>query len=71
MTAIETQFKRRLTEEVVQVRAEVRDIAVCAHEREDLPVRVRTRPEIPVVSGEVDAGSDLRTHGLDADVATG
>ena len=68
MTAIETQFKRRLTEEVVQVRAEVRDIAVCAHEREDLPVRVRTGPEVPVVASEVDAGRDLGTHRLYADV---
>lgn len=36
------------------------------HEGDDLPVRVRSPPNVPGVSGDGRVGSDLRTDGLDA-----
>ena len=54
------------TEELVQIRAEVRDVAVSTDERKDFPVRVGSFPEVPGVSGDVETAEDLRANRLNA-----
>ena len=54
-----------VVEEVLEVRAEVGDVAVGAHERQHLPVRVRALPEVPVVAADLEAGQDLGADRLD------
>ena len=54
-----------VVEEVLEVGAEVGDVAVGAYERQHLPVRVRALPEVPVVAADLEAGQDLGADGLD------
>ena len=48
-----------LTEEGVEVRVEVRNVAGGTDEGEDLPVGVGALPEIPGVAGDVQAAKDM------------
>ena len=54
------------TEEIVQICAEVCDVAVSTDERKDFPVRVGSFPEVPGVSGNVEAAENLRANRLNA-----
>ncbi len=56
----------RRTEEIVQVCVEVRDVSVGADERQDFPVSIGALPEIPGVTGNVEAAENLRADWLDA-----
>lgn len=47
------------TEEVVQVRAEVGDVAIGTDERENFPVRIGAFPEVPGVASNADASRGL------------
>ena len=53
------------TEELVQIGSEVPDLARGDNEGEDLPVRVRSVPEVPGEAGNVQAAEDLVADGLD------
>lgn len=55
-----------LTEEGVEVRVEVRNVAGGTDEGEDLPVGVGALPEIPGVTCDVQAAKDLLADRLDA-----
>ena len=57
-----------IVEELLEVRVEVRDVPVLAHEREHLPVRVRAAPEVPGVSRDVEAAENLVADGLDTEL---
>ena len=57
---------RRRTEELVEVSAEVVDVSISGDEGDRLPVGVRARPEVPRVTGDVDARIDLGADGLNA-----
>lgn len=56
----------RRTEEIVQVCVEVRDVSVRADERQDFPVSIGALPEVPGVTGNVEAAENLRADWLDA-----
>ena len=56
---------QRRTEELVEVGVEVPHFARRDDEREDLPVRVRSVPEVPSEAGNVQAAEDLVADGLD------
>lgn len=50
------------TEEVLEVHAEVINIAILAHERDRLPVGIGALPDVPCVTGDRDVA---RTQGTD------
>ena len=54
------------TEEVVQVDIEVPHFARGNDEGEDLPVGVGSIPQVPGVTGDVEAAKDLVSDGLNA-----
>lgn len=56
----------RRTEEIVQVCVEVRDVSVGANKRQDFPVSIGALPEIPGVTGNVEAAENLGADWLDA-----
>lgn len=56
----------RRTEEIVQVCVEVCDVSVGADERQDFPVSIGALPEVPGVTGDVEAAEDLGADWLDA-----
>ena len=61
-------MRQRHTEEVVDVRAEVVDVAASRDERAGLPVGVGAGPEVPGVASDSDARVDLGADGIDAGV---
>ena len=54
------------TEEIVQICAEVCDVAVSTDERKDFPVSIGAFPEVPGVSSNVETAEDLRANRLNA-----
>ena len=55
-----------VVEELLEVDVEVVDLAVRSDEREHLPVRVRSLPQVPGVTCDLEPGQNLRADGLDA-----